>query len=265
MTYDIKKLKMILFPVVIGILSFFVVARFATSVDFHHRTIQSLDKSKETTLALTAATTAASAGITLLPGDIATPIAEELAELSSKFIVVIATIYLEKYLLTLTGLISFRFLIPLGCLLWVAYIFKPKQVLINLSAKLIVFGLAIFLLVPTSVLVSDMIQKTYSSSIQQTIKEATESSQKIEESSEKQGLIEGIIKGVQSNVSDSIMGIENSLNNLIEAFVIMVITCCVIPILVLFLFIWMIKLFTGVNVNVPVKRKLRISSKDGLR
>ena len=66
--------------------------------------IQSLDDKKTTALELTAAATAASAAITLIPGDAGTPIADKLADLSSYFLIVVCAIYLEKYLVTITGL-----------------------------------------------------------------------------------------------------------------------------------------------------------------
>ena len=62
--------------------------------------IQSLDDKKTTALELTAAATAASAAITLIPGDAGTPIADKLADLSSYFLIVVCAIYLEKYLVT---------------------------------------------------------------------------------------------------------------------------------------------------------------------
>lgn len=79
--------------------------------------IQSLDDKKTTTLELTAAATAASAAITLIPGDAGTPIADKLADLSSYFLIVVCAIYLEKYLVTITGLAAFKLLIPIGCIL----------------------------------------------------------------------------------------------------------------------------------------------------
>ncbi len=51
---------------------------------------------KTTALELTAAATAASAAITLIPGDAGTPIADKLADLSSYFLIVVCAIYLEK-------------------------------------------------------------------------------------------------------------------------------------------------------------------------
>ena len=66
------------------------------------------------------ASTAASAAITLLPGDAATPIAEKLADISGYFLLALCAIYLEKYLLTVTAYATFRLLVPAACLLLAA-------------------------------------------------------------------------------------------------------------------------------------------------
>lgn len=60
-----------------------------------------------------------SALITLLPGDTATPIAEKMADVSGYLLVVLCAIYLEKYLVTITGYVAFTYLIPIACGLWI--------------------------------------------------------------------------------------------------------------------------------------------------
>ena len=89
--------------------------------------IQSLDDKKTTALELTAAATAASAAITLIPGDAGTPIADKLADLSSYFLIVVCAIYLEKYLVTITGLAAFKLLIPIGCILLSLLVLEFKK------------------------------------------------------------------------------------------------------------------------------------------
>ena len=70
-----KKILFALIPIVIALLSFFVIARFTSSTEFNAKTIQSLDDKKTTVMELAAASTAASAAITLIPGDVGNPIA----------------------------------------------------------------------------------------------------------------------------------------------------------------------------------------------
>lgn len=115
-TYNKKKYIYIVIWLLIGILSFTVLEKYASAPGSHQTTIASLDEKKATVLELTAATTATSALITLIPGDVGTPIAEKVADLSGYLLIVLCAIFLEKYLVTITGYAAFRFLF-----LWHAY------------------------------------------------------------------------------------------------------------------------------------------------
>ena len=169
---------------VLAFVSIFGIAKPMTSTDTHSATIAALDEKKATVMELTAASTAASAAITLIPGDAATPIADKIADLSTRFLIVLCAIYLEKYLVIITGYASWYLLIPVGLLLLAAWFAikkgGAKPVLLQLSTKLIVLGLAIALVIPASVKVSSIIEETYSASIQQTIDSATQATEEIE-------------------------------------------------------------------------------------
>ena len=156
-----KTLKYVLVAVavLVALLSFFAIAPVASSPEAHSGTIQSLDQKKDTVLGLVAASTGTSAAVTLLPGDTCTPIAEKLVDLSSDFLVVLAAIYLEKYLLTILGLAAFRVLIPLACLMVIAALLLRtslalRQTILRLGAKFLLFGICAFLLVPVIGVVS---------------------------------------------------------------------------------------------------------------
>ncbi len=199
---------------------------------------------------LTAASTAASAALTLLPGDTATPIAEKLADMSTYFLIVLCAIYAEKYLVTMTGYAAFLILIPLGCVLYSAGIGFGRHTWERIAKKLALFGIAIALVIPVSVKVSDLIEHTYQSSIQETVDAAKEATQDIQSSSEGQqdsdgsdssGVLSGIISGIKNGVSDISDKVESVLNNFIEALAVMLVTSCVIPVLVLVFFFWLAK------------------------
>ena len=118
----IIKVLVSLFCVAIGIVSFFLIADKLGSVDFHEDTIIALDKSRSKVMELAAAAVASSSAITLLPGDVGTPIAQELADMSKYFLIVLCAIYLEKFLLTVTGFIACKYIIPVACLLFIVFI-----------------------------------------------------------------------------------------------------------------------------------------------
>ena len=118
-----KKLLAAALLLALALVSFFPIAQKMSQPQTFSHAIESLDKKQETVLELTAASTAASAAITLLPGDAATPIADKLADLSGYFLIVLCAIFLEKYLLTITAGAAFRVLLPLACLLLAASLF----------------------------------------------------------------------------------------------------------------------------------------------
>lgn len=217
---------------------------------------------------LTAASTAASAAISLIPGDGGTPIAEKLADLSSYFLVVICAIYLEKYLVTITGYAAFSILIPLACVLFSAYFLWKRDSFRILAEKLLLFGIAVYLVIPASVKVADMIDATYQSSIESTIDSAKQATDEIEadteentngtvssdgskstESTSKKGLLSGIVSKVEETVTGATKNVETVLNRFIEALAVMLVTSCLIPIFVLVFFVWLVKMLLGVNLD----------------
>ena len=271
-----KKILFALIPIVIALLSFFVIARFTSSTEFNAKTIQSLDDKKTTVMELTAASTAASAAITLIPGDVGTPIANKLADLSSYFLIVLCAIYLEKYLVTITGYAAFKILVPIACVFFSGYLLWRKEILRVVAQKFLLFGLAVYLVIPASVKVADMIETTYASSIESTIETATQTTDEIESetgesgqvddksSNEKSqsdsdsdskenagGFFSGLFNKVQEGVSTATANVENVLNNFIEALAILLVTSCLIPILVLIFFVWLVKMLLGLNIDIP--------------
>ena len=271
-----KKIIFALIPIVIALLSFFVIARFTSSTEFNAKTIQSLDDKKTTVMELAAASTVASAAITLIPGDVGTPIANKLADLSSYFLIVLCAIYLEKYLVTITGYAAFKILVPIACVFFSGYLLWRKEILRVVAQKFLLFGLAVYLVIPASVKVADMIETTYASSIESTIETAKQTTDEIESetgesgqvddksSNEKSqsdsdsdskenagGFFSGLFNKVQEGVSTATANVENVLNNFIEALAILLVTSCLIPILVLIFFVWLVKMLLGLNIDIP--------------
>lgn len=251
---DNRRMFRIVLPLILALISMLVLTRISTSRDFHAKTIAALDDKKSTVMELTAASTAASAALTLLPGDTATPIAEKLADLSTYFLIVLCAIYVEKYLVTMTGYAAFLILIPLGCIMYAAGIGFGRHTWERIARKLALFGIAIALVIPVSVKVSDLIEHTYQSSIQETVDAAKKATQEIQSSSEGQqdsdssdnrGVLSGIISGIKNGVSDISDKVESVLNNFIEALAVMLVTSCVIPVLVLVFFFWLAKSMLG--------------------
>lgn len=268
-----RLLLWILIPILIGIISFFPVARCVSSADFHKDSIAALEEKEKTIIELTTASTAASALVTLLPGDVATPIADKLADLSSGFLIVLCALYLEKYLLTITGFAAFKVLIPLACVLYMCYGIAAKEQLVRLARKLVLFSLAIVLIIPAGIKVSDLIEDTYQASIETTIetaKDLTEDLEGIEDevpeaSGEKSWYqtVKDWTIHIGSTVKDTLSGwidkAEHVVSSLFEALAVMLVTCCGIPILVLLGFVWIFKFIC--SIDIPVTDLLRRKKK----
>ena len=248
-----------LVPLLLAAASVFLIAKYASSPEFHAGTIRSLDQKNRTVLELTAASTAASAAISFLPGDAATPIADKLAELSSYFLIVISAIYLEKYLTTITGYAAFMLLIPAACILFSVNVYARKPILKKIAWKLLVFGLAVALVIPASVKVSDMIDETYNSSIEATINTAIQATDEIEAEPEtEESGLRGIINGVKDTITGTGDQVKRVLNNFIDALAVMIVTSCLIPILVMLFFIWLVKILLGSDLDIislPLPRR----------
>lgn len=251
MNQNSKKILSIVLPIIIALFSIFVLAKLASTPSTYKKTIASLDEKKTTVMELTAASTAVSAAITLIPGDTGTPIAEKLVDLSTYFLVVLCAIYLEKYMLTLAGYGVFKVLIPAICILFIVNVFRKSETCERLMKKIGIFSLALVLVVPVSVKVSDFIQKTYEESINETISSAKEMSDELEDEEDK-GLWDRITDGATSAVKK----VEQSLNQFVEALAVLIVTSCIIPILVLVFFVWLMKMLLGMDGSLKtVKRK----------
>ncbi len=301
MNFNKQKCITAVILLLVAILSITVIGKYASAPENHQKTIASLDEKKQTVMELTAASTVTSALITLLPGDTATPIAEKMADVSGYLLVVLCAIYLEKYLVTITGYVAFTYLIPIACGLWIFNLIFANATVRKLAAKLVVFGLAISFVVPASVKISDLIGDTYQAQIEATIEDARNTQNILENSgvadddddtnatetpgigtTEVPGTVTGNVQEKESNNSGSVSNIfdwakdaisgakdsvtnvvenvtvsteelvqkvENSLNHFIEAVAVMIITSCVIPMLVLLLFFWMVKIVLDVDLS----------------
>ncbi|RVU96804.1 hypothetical protein EII22_09760 [Coriobacteriales bacterium OH1046] len=258
--------------IVLALVSIFVLADWASSPETHAGTISALDEKRATVMRLVAGSTGTSAAITLLPGDVGTPIAEKLLDLGADFAIVIGAIYLEKYLLTILGLAAFRFVIPAGCILFaiVALLRRRtglRQLLFQLSGRLLLFGIAIFLVVPASVAISDLIEVTYESTMSDTLAAVEQTAGEADagdaepEAGSQEGLdaLVGFIQSIPENLSNVASGVSEevqaALNRFIETFAVMIVTSCVIPILVLLFFLWLIRIILGVPIDVPTSAR----------
>ena len=106
--------------VVVALVSGFPLREHFSAPETYADTIATIDEKKANVLGLVASSTALSAAITAIPDDAGTPVAEKLMEVSGDLGIVLAVLYLEKYLLTIFGLAAFGILVPAACALLAA-------------------------------------------------------------------------------------------------------------------------------------------------
>ena len=256
-----KRTKLLIALLLIALFSIFVVSRIVTTQDFNSATIKSLDDKKVTVLKLAATAAASSTALSLIPGDVATPIANQIAKLTSYFILILGAILLEKILIAVVGYVSFTFIIPSSCVLGIFYLYIKKEILRNLAIKLAIFGIAIFTAIPVSIKVSDLIYDSYQASIEQTVETAEKNKEYIEEkkkdlSAKDQNWIERIgdylsdlTSQIGKDISSMVQKGEDTLTAFLDAIAVMIITSCVIPIVVILIFAWIIRILFGFDSN----------------
>ena len=246
----LKKILVCALFVLLALFSFLILGNKCSAPETHAATTASLESEINTVLKLTAASTGMSAGLSLLPGDAATPISEKFADFTEYFLVILCVLYAEKYLLTIIGAGTFKILIPIASLLLVGGLFAHKQGLKRLSIKLAVFGIAMYIAIPLSVKVSDAIYTAYDASINETISAAEQITQTTEEfgNTEDEGLIQQIMDKLSVTAEGLTERATQALNNFVESLAVMMVTSCIIPILVILFFIWLIKMLTGFDV-----------------
>lgn len=240
------------------IISCTVMGNKLTDPSTYAHTIEVLDKNRTTVLGLSAASAVASAAVSYLPGDMCSSIAEQLSEISSWFMMILGFLYLEKYLLTILGAAACYILIPIGCSALIINCFFPKGTLQSIGIKLVAFGVAMLLVIPTSVWISDQINATYSKSIEMTVQSADAVSNHLTnevtgEDDEQTTLIDeakAMLSDIVGSVAKVIGQFKNLLNRFIEATAVMIVTTCLIPILVVLFFMWLVKTLFNIPISV---------------
>lgn len=256
-----KRTMVLITLLFIALFSILVVSRIVTAPNFNAATIESLDDKKVTVMKLAATAAASSTVLSFLPGDAAISIANQIAELASYFIVILGAILLEKVLIAVVGYVSFTFIIPFACLLGISYLYKKKDVLLNLAIKLAIFGIILFIAIPASIRVSDLIYDSYQASIEQTFETAKQNKEYIEEkkkdlSVEDQNWMEkfgdylsNLTSKIGSDISSMVKKGEDTLTAFLDAIAVLIITSCVIPIVVILIFAWIIKILFSFESN----------------
>ena len=264
-----SKIVICLALVILAVVSFFPLARSFPDSGLYSGAVQectaSIDEKTATVLRLTATATVTSAGISAIPGDTATPIAEKLADFSEYFLVILCVLYAEKYLLAIIPSGVFKLLVPLACAFFAAGTLRSSRRRLVQGGKLLLIGLLMLCVIPVSLKVSDTIYRNYQESISATINAAealTETTDELVQAQEDQTLIDKILGKLRETTGSLTNRAADTLNSFVEAMAVMIVTSCVIPILVLLFFLWVIKQLTGVDLRDYAPRRPRREARE---
>lgn len=271
--------------VVAGLLCFTVLAKHMTDAQTYAHTIQAIDEKKATVMTLTATAAAASTGLAAIPGDVTTPIANQIMEISEYLFVVVCFLVLEKSLLTVMGFLGCKILLPVACVLSAICLFWNKPNLKVLAMKLAVFAALITGIIPLSVRISDMIYDVNKLNVEE-LTAAYQETVSVEETmpvehtvpmtepaDEETGWLGNLVSGfadqvekvtdkvgeVAENVTDKVgqtvsQTVDDAkalLNRFVDAIALFVITYCAIPVIVVLVMVWFVKFLFQVQIPVP--------------
>ena len=243
--------------VLLAVFSFLFLGDKAAAPETHAATVSVIDSKTEDVLKLTASASLASIGVSAIPGDTATPIAGKLADFSEYFLLILCVLYSEKYLITIIGAGAFKVLIPCACLLFAVGLFTRPELFRRLALKLAAVGIALYLIIPVSFKVSDLIYTAYRASIDGTISAAetlSEETAPLADAAEDQTLIQKILDRLSETTTTLTDKAVDAVNRFVETLAVMIVTACVIPLLVLVFFLWLIKQLTGIDLGASLPR-----------
>ena len=245
----VSKIAVCLALVIFAVFSFGPAASTLSDPERYTAYTASLDDKTETVLKLMAASTVTSAGLSAIPGDTATPIAEKLADFSEYFLLILCVLYAEKYLLCIIPLGVLKALVPLSCALFVAGRFWNPRFMDRHGLKLFLASLALLCVIPLSIQTSDLIYATYQQSIDSALSSAEELSDETAALAESEET--NVLSSLLNKLTDTRESLTEQasavLNRFVESLAVMIVTSCVIPILVLLFFVWLVRQFTGID------------------
>lgn len=256
---------------VLALVSLFPLKDTFSSPNTYSSTIETLDEKKANVTALVASSTALSAGISALPDDTGSAVADKLMDVSVDLGIVLVVIYLEKYLLTILGFVAFGILAPVGLVaLAVSVVLLGRSAIsrtfAHVAVRLLLLGAILVAVVPASVWITDRIDETYAVSVStETTVEQPEVEAEPQQTQDESGggsifdfianipqMVTNIPQAISDGVTSVTQGILDQVNALIESFAVMIVTSCVVPILVLVFFLWVANMLLGIKIEVPV-------------
>lgn len=251
-----EKLAKILLAVFIMVFSVFVLANKVPESGYMQETLDSLEDSKITVMEFSGATIAASLAITALPDDFGSSLANTLTDMNKYFVLIFAVLYVERLIVVEGMKLSFVYIIPIACGLYILAVLSGKAFFRNLAAKLMILGLAVVFVIPISTHFTEKVCEDYLVYVDETIEEANAGAEKVngvmasgEEGASVFDKLSDAFKTAIQGVSDLLKYFENILKKCVNSIAIMIVTTFVLPMLILLLFRWLLKELFSLNLQ----------------
>ncbi len=216
--------------------------------------IKNLEEKRNIAMAIAATASGVSLGMSLLPDDFGSPLATEISKVSSYVLLAVCVLLMEKYMMTIFWFVAFALMIPLSCVLKAVSLFNESNTMRSYSGKFVAFALAIVCVVPLSVGISAVIEKTQDISMEHAMQQIEEIDNDLDEDS-------GFWDRLKSGVSGTSEKLKLKMNSFIDSIAVMIVTICGIPILVIFFVFWMIKTLFGLDISMPKPKPIRLNKK----
>ncbi len=250
------KIILVVALVAMILLSVFGLSRLFTSPDIVNIFMNELDEKQEDVLAFLAVSSVASVGISAIPSDVTTPIAQAIMDLSGYLIIIMTVIFVEKYILIIAGYAMAYAIIPASCIVGIVNIFMDKtkalQIINTFTKKILILGLAILLVVPSAIGINKVIEfASEAAGIEVADVEEIESYED-----------QGFWEKLKQSTSEGVEKAKSVLNDFIENIAVMIITSCLVPILAMLILLFVIKTLFNINYpQVDLKLSKRIKKK----
>ena len=245
MNIVIKKTCLVMLCVFIGIFSVTKFSNVVTNPEFkfNKTNIESFDDKINTVMGLSGGAALASTAISLIPGDAGTPIANELAEFSKYFLIIMSALFFEQYFVVISGFIVSYLIIPAICLLAMLYILFENKWFKNLAIKVFLVGMILYAIVPCTVKVTTVVSKACEDTIS-----VAENNELATENLEDARLIKKLTAAAETTVQNA----SDYVSQLIRALAVMIVITCLIPILMLVIAFWLLKIVMTQNASIPL-------------
>lgn len=258
----------ILLLILIGALSFYAFNVGLPESDFVKESIESIDDSKETVMKFSAATLSASLAITMLPDDVATPLADSLADMNIYFVAILMLLFLEKILIVY-GFRLAAYALPVTCVIYALSVILKRDALKSLAVRLTILVLAIALVVPCSTHITNYVAADLNQYVESTIATTEDGADKVNEAMEvgddEKTIFEKLsdtFKTAIDDISDLMLHFQHSIRQCVSSIAILLLTNCLMPILNFFLLKWVLKETFNIAIPTPQLKRRRRSGSD---